>query len=103
MASNDFLNAGGVKAALVLHPRDNVAVVLADIGKGEECLIRKGDGSQYTLRATEDIEFGHKIVLADIAKDAPVLKYGEEIGRMKEPIAPGGWVHNHNMYCSRGM
>ncbi len=103
MQSDDFLNMGGAKSALVVHPKDNVAVVLADLKAGESCLIRDERGKEYSLTALEDIAFGHKIVLADIGRDGGVVKYGEEIGRMKEPIARGGWVHNHNMYCSRGM
>ncbi|MDR1359771.1 MAG: hypothetical protein LBJ82_02220, partial [Deltaproteobacteria bacterium] len=62
MDSNDFLNIGGVKSALVIHRDDNVAVVLADIAAGENCLIRNSDGTEYSVTALDDIGFGHKIV-----------------------------------------
>lgn len=103
MESNDFLNMGGKKIALVLDAKDNVGVVLADVVKGDTCTIREDGGREYELAAVENIGFGHKISLNALGKDAPVYKYGEEIGKMKEPIAKGGWIHSHNLYCERGM
>ncbi|WP_204250897.1 UxaA family hydrolase [Saezia sanguinis] len=102
-AMKELLKEQSAKAALILHPTDNVAVVVADIDKGDECIIRRVDGSEYAVQAQNDVKFGHKIALADIAKDAPVIKYGEEIGRMEVAIKKGDWIHNHNMCCSRGM
>jgi len=103
MISNDFLNMGGKKTAIILHKDDNVAITLADIQAGEECRIREENGKEYMLKAVDAIAFGHKIALAAIEKDKPVLKYGEEIGKMKEAIAKGGWIHSHNLYCERGV
>jgi hypothetical protein len=102
MESNDFLGIGGAKSAIVIHAEDNVAVVLADVAAGESCLVRNSDGTEYSVTALDDIGFGHKIVLSDIAKNGRVIKYGEEIGRMNEAVAKGAWVHNHNMFCLRG-
>ncbi len=103
MESNDFLRMGGQKTALILDAKDNVAVVLADVAQGDTCLIRKDGGGEFELAATQAVAFGHKMALADLARDAPVFKYGEEIGKMKEPVAKGGWIHTHNLYCERGM
>ena len=103
MESNDFLHMGDKKTALVLDAKDNVGVVLADVAKGETCTIRDTNCQEYELSAVEPIAFGHKIALADIAKDAPVYRYGEEIGRMSVPVAKGSWIHNHNMYCEQGL
>ena len=75
-----------------LHPRDNVAVALEEVSKGEVLSI---DGQELT--AAEDIQRGHKIALAPIAAGAPVMKYGCAIGLAKENIAPGQWVHVHNV------
>ncbi|MDR2800168.1 MAG: UxaA family hydrolase [Desulfovibrio sp.] len=103
MDSNDFLNIGGARSALVIHPDDNVAVVLADIAAGESCLVRNSDGTEYYITALEDIGFGHKIALSGIAGEGGVIKYGEEIGRAGKPVAKGAWVHTHNMRCLRGQ
>ena len=91
-----------VKAALVIDERDNVAVALTDLRKGDVCTVRKG-GEVEKLVVSEDIPFGHKLAIQEIGKDESVYKYGEEIGRMSEPIGKGGWIHSHNMYCERGM
>ncbi|MDR0467163.1 MAG: UxaA family hydrolase [Deltaproteobacteria bacterium] len=103
MSGNDFLNMGGKKTALVLHKNDNVAVTLADVKAGENCVIRGESGGEYTLKAVDAVAFGHKIALTGLDADEPVFKYGEEIGKMKEPVAVGGWIHSHNLYCERGM
>ena len=103
MESIYFLQPGEVKTALLIHSKDNVAVVLADIAEGEDCLIRDNQGTEQLLKAAADIEFGHKIALCDIGAGADVFKYGEAIGSMTEAVAKGGWIHNHNMGCGKGM
>lgn len=90
------------KAALVIDRMDNVAVALTDLKKGEECLLRFNDRKEI-VKVLEDIDFGHKIAISDIEKDESVLKYGEEIGRMMVSVQKGAYIHNHNMYCERGM
>jgi hypothetical protein len=87
--------------ALKIHPRDNVAVVLADVGPGEEINVAT-DGEEIRLRARQAIAFGHKIALADLAPDQPIIKYGEEIGRAQTDICAGDWIHLHNLACRRG-
>jgi altronate dehydratase small subunit len=90
------------KIALVIDPSDNAAVALCDLKMGDQCTIRM-DGKVIKLEVIEDIKFGHKMALDSLAKDESVYKYGEEIGKMKEEIKKGGWIHSHNMYCERGM
>ncbi len=75
-----------------IHPGDNVAVALADVKRGETVVV---DGE--TVVAAEDVARGHKLALCAIAKDTPVVKYGNPIGLAKEAIAPGQWVHVHNV------
>ena len=75
-----------------IHPSDNVAVVLEDVRKGDTLTV--GDVS---ITAAEDIARGHKFALTAIAKDTPIVKYGNPIGLAKEDIAPGQWVHVHNV------
>jgi altronate dehydratase small subunit len=89
------------KAALVIHPIDNVAVALCDLQAGEECVLRLGE-QVSVITLLEDIQFGHKIALQHIAANGRVLKYGEEIGKMHTPVEKGGWIHTHNMFCDRG-
>ncbi len=95
------LTAG--KTALVLDPKDNVAIALTDLEAGDVCTVAKDGGNKYEATVIEKIAFGHKFALSDLAANAPVYKYGEEIGKMKVAIKKGAWIHVHNMYCERGM
>ncbi len=71
-----------------IHPNDNVAVALHPISAGT---VFAG------VTAVMDIPQGHKMALKAIAANESVVKYGFAIGHAVEPIAPGAWVHTHNM------
>jgi altronate hydrolase len=55
----------------------------------------------YDLVLSQDIEFGHKYALRDIAQGEDVLKYGLPIGRALVDIRAGEWVHVHNCRSAR--
>ena len=78
--------------AIRLDPRDNVAVVTADVESGE--LI---DADGVRVRAAEPVPRGGKVALTAIPYGKPVLRYGEEIGLATAAIAPGQHVHTHNL------
>ena len=71
-----------------IHPDDNVAVALRPIAAGT---VFAG------VTATADIPQGHKMALAPLAANDQVIKYGFSIGHATAEIAPGAWVHTHNM------
>jgi hypothetical protein len=102
MSTNELSHLVAGKTALVLDQKDNVAVALVDLAAGDSCLVAEDGGKKYEVRVIENIPFGHKFSLADLGPDAPVYKYGEEIGKMKTPVRRGGWIHSHNLYCERG-
>ena len=79
-------------AVLRIHARDNVAVALSPVAAGERVRV---EGREVT--ALEDIPQGHKLALAPIAAGGEVIKYGCPSGRAKRDIAPGAWVHSHNL------
>jgi altronate hydrolase len=81
---------------LVLRPGDNVAVALEHVAAGTVVPVGNGE-----LRALDAIPQGHKVSLSDLAEDAPVIKYGSEIGRATKPIARGAHVHVHNLESAR--
>jgi hypothetical protein len=91
-----------VAKALKINPRDNVAVVLADVHPGEEVVVTTDDGKAIRLEARQTIAFGHKIALTDLNSEEPIIKYGEEIGRALTKIGAGDWIHLHNLTCRRG-
>jgi len=90
-----------MKKALVINPKDNVAVALDDIKKGESVEL-VGTGSKCAIVSSEKIPFAHKIALKDIGKGEDIIKYGEKIGFATENIKQGDMVHTHNVSCERG-
>ena len=78
--------------AIRLDPRDNVAVVTAEISSGD--LI---DADGIEVRASEPVPRGGKVALTAIPCGEPVIRYGEEIGLATQAIAPGQHVHTHNL------
>jgi altronate hydrolase len=79
--------------AIRVHPRDNVAVVAADVAAGGA--VHLDDGTE--LRAAEAIARGNKMALGPIASGEAVIRYGEEIGTATQDIAAGQHVHTHNL------
>ena len=71
-----------------IHTEDNVAVALRAIPAGTAF-----DG----VTARTDIPQGHKMALRTVHVGEQVVKYGFSIGHATEEIAPGDWVHTHNM------
>lgn len=74
--------------AIRLSAADNVANVLADVPRGTP-IAAALDREILNIIAATDIPFGFKVALRDIAGGAPVIKYGEPIGRASVPIAAG--------------
>lgn len=63
------------QAVIRIHPRDNVAVALRPLSAGEAVSV---DGQAVPIR--EEIPFGHKVALTDLAEGEMVVKYGAPIG-----------------------
>ncbi len=73
---------------LRIHDGDNVAVALHNVPAGT---VFQG------VTAVREIPQGHKMALSSIPAGENVVKYGFPIGHATAPIAPGDWVHTHNM------
>jgi altronate hydrolase len=84
--------------ALKINEKDNVAIAMHDIKKGETVVI---DG-QEMFDAIEDIEAGHKIALSVIASGDNVYRYGEPIVEATRAIQTGEWAHVHNTQPIKG-
>jgi len=85
---------------LVMTAADNVATCLADMRAGLAIEVRVGDEVRR-VTLNDDIPFGHKFALADMAAGDRVLKYGEVIGVASHAIAAGDGVHTHNVESVR--
>jgi altronate hydrolase len=71
-----------------LSADDNVVVAVDPLGPGT---------AAAGTCARERIPRGHKMAIASIAAHEPVRKYGQIIGFAARAIAPGDWVHEHNV------
>jgi len=85
----------------MLSEADNVATAIEDIEAGMEVPVRLGR-EVTKIKALERIPFGFKMAVADIAKGARVVKYGEPIGIASSDIKKGESVHVHNLEGARG-
>jgi len=80
--------------AIQLNPKDNVAIARQLIPAGT-CLDLEPGGRGLTVVA--EVPVGHKLALEAIPAGAEVRRYGYPIGRASQAIAPGEWVHSHNL------
>ena len=71
-----------------LSSDDNVVVAVDQIPVGSRAA---------GVAARERVPRGHKMAVVPIETNEPVRKYGQIIGFASKPIAPGDWVHEHNV------
>lgn len=75
---------------ITLHPRDNVAIALADLPAGEAV-------ADTDVVLSQSIKQGHKIAIAAIASGQNVIRYGQTIGQATKDIAAGEHIHVQNL------
>jgi len=83
---------GEARSAMRLTPRDNVAVALRPLKAGEMLTL---EGVAMTV--DRNIAAGQKLAAVAIAKGDVILKYGAPIGVAVINIAPGEYLHAHNV------
>lgn len=76
-----------------LSPKDQVAIALKPFIAGESLTLE--NGKQLVL--ADDVPKGHKILTEPVGIGQDVLKFGYSIGKAKEELSPGQWVHTHNL------
>src|SRR4051812_32947793 len=79
-------------SAIHLHATDNVAVARVPVPAGTDLVVEG-----LPVRTVDAIPAGHKVALWDIAPGEVVERYGQVIGRAKEPIPAGRHIHTHNL------
>lgn len=83
--------------AMIIDEKDNVAVAIEQIVKGDTLVWKDKEGKECSLEAQTDIQIYHKFATKEIKKGGPVVKYGEHIGLAACDIHPGEHVHTHNV------
>jgi altronate hydrolase len=71
-----------------LHEQDNVVIAID--------LVNQGD-TAAGITAREKVLKGHKMAVQPIREGEPIKKFGQIIGFAKAHVAPGEWVHEHNV------
>ena len=72
-----------------LHDADNVLIARTDLALGAKL--------DNGLTCRGQVQAGHKIAARAIRQGEPILKYNVVIGFAATDIAPGSYVHAHNM------
>lgn len=85
---------------MIIDPKDNVAVAIEPIAKGETATY-VCEGKEVSLPVLENITIYHKLACRDIAGGEAVVKYGEHIGIAERDIFAGEHVHVHNVVSRR--
>lgn len=79
-----------ISPVIRLDAADNVVVAREQIAAGTSI-------STEDVTTLHEVPSGHKIAVCAIAKGEPILKYNTVIGFAAEDIAPGAWMHSHNI------
>ena len=79
-------------AVMRLSPHDNIAVALRSLKAGESVML---DG--VALAIERNTAVGHKLAAQPIAAGDVIRKYNCPIGTATQAIAPGAYVHTHNV------
>ena len=91
-----------MKKVFVVYAADNVGTAVVESIRAGDEVGCNGERSDIQLVAQDDIAYGHKIALTDIAKGGTILKYGLSIGSATGDIQAGAHVHTHNVESNRG-
>ena len=86
---------------IILNEKDNVATAVQVLVKGQTARVRR-NREEVEIVMTEDIPYGHKFAVRDIAVVEDILKYGEVIGLATQSIANGSHAHVQNIESLRG-
>ncbi|BEU88880.1 UxaA family hydrolase [Selenomonas sp. TAMA-11512] len=86
---------------MVIDDKDNVAVAIEEIRKGEPISYVGMPEGTKGFPAVTDVTIYHKVAIKDIPDDTPVVKYGEHIGHAIGNIKKGEHVHVHNVKSVR--
>ncbi|RLS51134.1 MAG: altronate dehydratase [Planctomycetota bacterium] len=78
---------------VLLNTDDDVVVARRNASAGTVWAGPQG----RTVTCRERIDLGHKLAIRPITSGHPVRKYGQLIGYATRDIAPGDWVHQHNL------
>lgn len=80
-----------------LHSNDDVFISLEGIHKGQSLQIQTEDRGMIHIKANDDIPKGHKMLVNPVKRGEDVIKFGYSIGKAREDLSIGDWIHTHNL------
>jgi altronate dehydratase small subunit len=89
------------QSAIVIDKRDNVAMALRKLERGEYIQLKIEDRI-IDITLSQTIPCKHKFALKDIELGGAIIKYGEVIGLATRKIIKGGHTHVHNVEGLKG-
>ncbi|WP_407519455.1 UxaA family hydrolase [Methylobacterium oryzisoli] len=104
MSSQAASGGGRTHPHLLAHsPLDNVAVAVVEgLAAGTAAFgVITEDNSTFEVAVRHDIPIGHKVALTDLKAGDTAVKYGQDIGKVIQPVAKGEHVHVHNVKTKR--
>ncbi|WP_206459125.1 UxaA family hydrolase [Anaerovorax sp. IOR16] len=78
--------------AIRIHSKDNVAVALTSLQKGEMVQV-----AGKNIHLIDEIPQGHKFTLQTIYRNSDIIKYGYPVGELTIDLPEGAWIHTHNL------
>lgn len=81
---------------VLTNPKDNVLTCVNENG------IKKGNLiEEFNVTTKDDISFGHKILLNDVKKDDPIVRYGNVIAYASKDLISGELINENNTYIRK--
>ncbi|HZV50291.1 MAG TPA: UxaA family hydrolase [Candidatus Dormibacteraeota bacterium] len=100
--SRDEVQAGPAAPHFLVHNEgDHVAVAVQDVKPGTARITYLDSQRTAEVAVREDVPLGHKVALVDLPAGVEVIEYGVVIGRTRQAIGKGQWVHVHNLRSAR--
>jgi len=89
-----------MRTHVLLNSDDSVVTALTELDSGTSLTVELVSGP-LDVTVSSEIPYAHKIAVRAMTAGDPVVKYGEVIGIASQNIAPGDWVHVHNVESAR--
>jgi len=87
---------------LIHEKTDTVGVATVDIKAGDNAKgLYMDSQKEIEVKTLSDVPLGHKVALRDHKIEDPVIKYGNDIGKVVADIKKGQHVHIQNLKTRR--
>ena len=100
-AETEVVPRPGAPHFLVHNEGDHVAVAVQDVEPGPAQIVYMDSERSDGVDVLEQVPLGHKVALRDLGEGEDVIEYGVAVGRSRQPIRKGEWVHVHNLRSRR--